>query len=531
MKRGVQRANPSSSDEQAIGDVARGGALNLVGNGVYGAGQFLLLAVLTSQLGADEAGVVLVAIALFSIVSKICELGASTGVVRALSRDRALGKQHELRANVVVGLTLSFLASSVAAIALLALAPYLAEVFANGSDVERLSDVLRAMSPFLVVASVYTVLAFGSRGFDTMVLQVSVEKVGRALLQPLVVLGVLVAGGGVVAAAAAWAAVQVVTLIAAAIMFRSLLRRAEAETEFAPVPVSPTIARAFLSYSIPRAIGQTFQIAVVWLDSLIIAAVIGTTAAGIYSVGTRYLLLGLFAAEAIMQVIGPRISGLLARRRTDDARLIYATGTAWQTLITWSVYLIVLFFTTPLLKIFGDEYVAAGPALVWLSIAMLLASLCGPSDSVILMSGRSRLSLFNAFVAVSLNVAGNLLLVPRYGITAAGATWAVTLVVGAALPALQAARTLTIHPWSRAVGAAAACATLGVGVPAFVAWLVLGPTAFGLCIALFVGLAALIASIRRFGADVRIDTLLRSIITPRRPASHRGAIGDAGTVS
>ena len=62
-----------------------------------------------------------------------------------------------------------------------------------------------------------------------------------------------------------------------------------------------------------------------------------------------------------MQVSGPRISALLAVRKRLEAAQLYSIGTAWQTALTWSVYLIVIFFSTPLLRVFGPEYVAAGP--------------------------------------------------------------------------------------------------------------------------------------------------------------------------
>ena len=114
--RGTGQTERRIRPDQAIGEVARGGALNLVGNAVYGVGNFLLLAVVTTQLGVDEAGVFLVAVALFNIVSKVCEIGAATGLIRTISRDRASGKQHELRANMQIAVAMSFAASLLAAV-------------------------------------------------------------------------------------------------------------------------------------------------------------------------------------------------------------------------------------------------------------------------------------------------------------------------------------------------------------------------------------------------------------------------------
>jgi O-antigen/teichoic acid export membrane protein len=531
MQTAATQATPNSGPDHAIHEVARGGALNLIGNAFYGGGNFLLLGIVTTQLGSDGAGIFLVVVALFNIVSKICEFGAATGLIRTISRDRAIGKQHELRANTRVAIATSFGASVVAALLVYVTAPQLADVFARGKDVDTVAHVLRAVSPFLAFASVYSVLIYGSRGFNTMVPQVCVEKIGRALAQPIAVLVVLLAGGGVVAAAFAWAGVQFVWVLPAGIAYFRLLHRVESESTEPPARVTLLLAREFVSYSLPRALGQVFQVAVLWMDTLIIAAILGTTDAGIYAAGTRYLLIGLFTAEAIMQVLGPRISALLALHDRKEAARLYATGTAWQTSLTWGVYLIVAFFTIPLLRIFGSEYVAASPALVWLAVAMLIAALFGPSDTIILMSGRARLSLFNAFIAVAINVVGNVALVPHFGITAAGATWAVTLVVAAALPASQARRNLRVHPWSPALRAAILCAGLGLGLPVLLAWLVLGPTAAGLVTAALVGPVGFVVSLRQFGAEIHLDTLMRSFLPSGRRRVGADVVGRAGTIS
>ena len=492
----------------------------------------MLLGIVTTQLGADGAGVFLVAIALFNIMSKVCEFGSATGLIRTISRDRALGKQHELRANTKVAVAMSFGASVIAALGTYFFAPALADIFASGKDVATVTDVLRAISPFVAFSSVYSVLCYGTRGFNTMVPQVCIEKIGRALAQPIAVLAVLLLGGGVVAATYAWAAVQMVWVIPAGIAYFHLLRRVERETTEKRAHVSMAIARSFTSYSLPRALGP------------------GLPGRGVVDGHADHLghprhhrrrhLRGGNPLSAHRFVHRPRRScrssgrgsaALLALRKRIEAARLYSIGAAWQTALTWSVYLIVIFFSTPLLRLFGPQYVAAGPALVWLAFAMLISSLFGPSDTIILMSGRSRLSLFNAFVAVGINVVGNFLLVPHFGITAAGATWAVTIVIAAALPAYQARRDLGVHPWSGAVRAAMVCAVLGVGVPVVVSWLVLGPTAAGVVTATVVGAIGFVVALRRFGAEVHLDTLIGSLLPSGRNRVSVGVVGSTGTMS
>ena len=132
-----------------------------------------------------------------------------------------------------------------------------------------------------------------------------------------------------------------------------------------------------------------------WFDTLFVAALIGAKAGGIYAAGTRYLLIGTFIVEAIMQAVGPRVSGLMTLDRTDEARQVVRQTTTWQVAIVWPTYLVVGSFAAVLLGVFGPEFVAAEAALVFLSIGMLVSCLGGPCDSVILMSGRCRQSLIN----------------------------------------------------------------------------------------------------------------------------------------
>jgi O-antigen/teichoic acid export membrane protein len=154
--------------------------------------------------------------------------------------------------------------------------------------------------------------------------------------------------------------------------------------------------------------------------------------------------------------------------------------------------------------------VAAEAALVFLSFGMLVSCLGGPCDSVILMSGRSHQSLFNSAAALAVNVVGNLILVPEYGISAAGFVWAVTLVVGAGLPAYQSARHLHISPWSMPMVRTMALALVTVGVPCVVARLTLGETWAGLLAAVAVGGAAYCALTWRLRRSIHLEDLLDS---------------------
>jgi O-antigen/teichoic acid export membrane protein len=454
---------------------------------------------------------VLVAIAIFNITETVAELGVGTGLVRMLSRDRAIERQDRLRATVIVAVVPVAVAATSAAVLLWLLAEPLARLLADDGQTQVVADVLRAMAPFLPFASLHAVLVAGTRGFNTMVPQTAIERIGRALTLPLVVAIAVSVGMGPIGVGAAWAATTVVALAFSARALMTRVRGATARRGWTPLPPSRAVARDFWSFTAPRAIGQSAEVAINWIDTVLIGVIVGTTAAGIYASGTRYLLPGVYAANALMQVTGPRISGLLAKGEKAEASQLLKVVAGWQVIVMWPIYLITALFPTPLLRVFGDDVVAAKGALVAISVAMLIAAPAGPVASVILMAGRSRQAMANTLVLLTINVGGNLLLVPRHGITAAGFTWGATILVAAALPGWQAARSLGVATLGRPAAVAVATSAATVGAIGVGARLWQGDDASGLLLASSLGLLAYVIALALVRSELHLDALWNGI--------------------
>lgn len=482
----VEATGASSGD---LAGVARGGALNLAGAVVYGAANFALVVVVTNALGVTGTGQFLIAVAIFNILVKVAELGAATGFIRMISRELALGRSGNLPALTIAGLVPVAAVGTGLAVASWLVAPSLATLFGAGNTAE-VTTYVRTLAPFLPVMALYSVVIQGTRGFGTMRPQAFVEKIGKALIQPVAAFAVLAGGAGPRGLALAWVLPGVVAAVPAALWFRVLVRRASVPSDAAPDAVSQ-VSRAFWRFAAPRAVGQVFQVTVLWFDTLLIGVLLGAGQAGIYAAATRYLLVGTFVAEAIMQVVGPRVSSLVALGERSRALRIYQAATGWQVLGVWPAFLIIAAFSPVLLGFFGAGFTDAVPALTLLAVAMLASSVFGPSDTVVLMSGRSTLSLFNTVVSVVVNVGGNLVLTPRYGLTGAALAWSASMLVTGALPAAQAWRGLKLHPFGTGTGTAAAVSVVAVGGACLAMRAVAGPSLAGLVGAAVLGGAAL----------------------------------------
>jgi O-antigen/teichoic acid export membrane protein len=204
--------------------------------------------------------------------------------------------------------------------------------------------------------------------------------------------------------------------------------------------------------------------------------------------------------------LSPQIAGLFARGQTREANSVYQAATLWSMTISWPLYLGLAGFAPIVMAVFGDHYSVASDVVLILSLTMLLATACGPVDAVLLMAGRSWLSLRNSVIALAVDVGLNVVLIPLDGIRGAATSWAVAIVVRNLLPLFQVRRSIGLWPVTRssiqvALGAVACfgavdvltgvtgfptyvdVAILGVGSLAYLGWLrsirdVLGLEAF-----------------------------------------------------
>jgi O-antigen/teichoic acid export membrane protein len=135
---------------------------------------------------------------------------------------------------------------------------------------------------------------------------------------------------------------------------------------------------------------------------------------------------------------------------------------------------------------------------------------------VLLMAGKSSWNLLNTIVAIVLNVALNLALVPAWGIRGAAIAWAASILANNLLPLVQVWRLEGLHPFGKGTLLAAASALVSFGLLAAVSRALFGPTVLVLVLVGVVGglahllllwrlrdhlhLAALRASLRRRGA-------------------------------
>ena len=434
-----------------VRSLARGGALTLVSSVTGTFLGFLLTVVVTRGLQARAAGAFFVAVGLFTILSNTTELGADTGLVRAISRARALGRTGDLRRLVRVAMLPVLIGATVIAVAMFALAPALADLVLHGIARHEATQLLRVLAPFLPIGAASAVVVSGTRGFGTMIPYVALEYLGKPALRPLLMLAVVFAGLGIGAASLAWALPLAIGFVVALAMTWRLIRAAERAAPGSVEPARPrgALAGEFWRFAGPRGFAGIFQATVVWLDVLLIGAFRSTAEAGIYTAASKLAMLGTFGLEAVRLALAPQISGLLARNEHRRVEHLYQIGTWWMVAMCWPLYVGLLLYGSLVLKVFGPEFAAGETALLVLSLAALIDLGTGNVTVMLLMGGKSSWNMINTLAALVVNIGLNVLLLPRMGITGAAIAWAASIAVDNLAALVEVWLFLGLSPFGR----------------------------------------------------------------------------------
>ncbi len=468
-------ADTSRSD---ISGLAKRGLLSLGGAGVSAVANLLLIVVVTRFAGKETAGNLFSSTSLFIVVEGLCALGTATGIVYFIARQRALGQHQLVRQTLRTALVPVVVVSLAAAAGMYALAPLVGEALGSGGSGQPVL-FLRVLAPFVPVAVVFDVLIASTQGFHTMTPTVLLEKVGRPLVQLVLVVVVLLAGvSGLLPVA--WMGPYVLGLVLVAVALRRLVRRADARhpADPATAPEEPLRLdrRAFWSYTAPRGLAAVAQLSLQRLDIVLVAYYLGAGPAAVYTAATRFVVLGQLGSQAVALAVQPKLSELIAHDDLAATKRVYRTSTAWVVAVTWPVHLSVAMLSPLLMQLFGDGYGSGRPVMVVLACTMLLATGCGMVTMLLLMSGRSRENLLNVAVALLTNLGLNVVLIPSIGILGAGIAWAVAIALSNLLPLYQVHRAMGLNPFgpgSLRVGLlSVACYVLLPGL----AWLLSGVT-------------------------------------------------------
>lgn len=422
-----------------FGALLKGGSVVFLGLVAQLGLNFLAKVVVARLLGRVDFGAVALGYTLLTTATVVTLVGTDTAVGRYLPRYDDAGRRRGVLVSafqvvvplaVVVGVAFALLADPVARVAF--------------SD-PALAPVLRVFGLAVPLAALVRLTVGTVRGMEEALPRVYLQNLALPLTRFGFVAGALAVGLGVVGVAWAYA-VSYAVVAALAVVY---LRRRTPLFE----PVAPdTMHRELLGFAAPLLVTATTGVLFANVDTVLLGALTTTGDVGVYNVAYPLASLLVVVLSAFGFVFMPAISGLHADGDDSGLRRTYHVVSKWILVATLPAFL--AFVTYPGVVIrttFGGEYVAGAATLAVLSVGFLTHAVAGPSGNTLVATGHPKSVMYANVSVVVVNVALNLLLIPRLGILGAALATTVGYVLMNGLYLAQLYRLRGIHPFRPAL--------------------------------------------------------------------------------
>ncbi len=211
-------------------------------------------------------------------------------------------------------------------------------------------------------------------------------------------------------------------------------------------PVQPEfLTRTWLHASLPMMLISGVWMANNYAATLIVGALQGPGAAGVYSAvqkGSEVIVLVLSATN---MALAPAIARLYAQ--SDKDGLEHATERMARATLLISAPLALAFIAFPqvYLALFGHSFQSGATALMIIAVGQLINAAAGPSGTVLIMTGQERIAVWGVAAGLLANTILAFILVPSLGVTGGAIAFASSLALWNSILVVVARRTVGIN--------------------------------------------------------------------------------------
>lgn len=377
--------------------------------------RFLFNLVVASLLGAESLGVYALSLAVIQIAEVLAVGGLGAGVLRFVNLYEA--KPDQQRGLIAAALKSSLFFSLPLVLLLVVFSGFLSAMV-NGDDLLRLTLVCYACSvPFHVLIAVagHAVQAYGK-------------------LQPKIIAGQILVPGGMlllfilINAFAGGSSALLFSLplsaLAGFVWIWTQLRAITGVSARDIVRAKPE--KEMVRYARPLMLVAVMGMVSHWLDILMLGWYSGTETVGLYQPAVRTAGLMRSVLLAFAGITAPIVAGMHGRGEIGEIEKLLRVVTRWVMILAVPLAVVLLVMPATVLALFGGAFTVAAPVLIVLAAAVLVQSVFGLYDTVLQMSGYSKLCVMNGAASLAVHILLNMVLISSYGMI--GAAWALLAV-------------------------------------------------------------------------------------------------------
>ena len=189
-----------------------------------------------------------------------------------------------------------------------------------------------------------------------------------------------------------------------------------------------TITEIFKTSS-PMALSAIAYFIMQSIDIIILSIYEGFDQIAYYSVSVKLAMLTTLALMSVNIVIAPRIAEIYENQKMQKLQMLIKHSTRIIFLISICVLSVLFFFSEEILGLFGQGYVIANNALLFLLASQFFNAVSGPGAIYLNMTGRQKTLNKILVSALIINISLNFYLIPTLGINGAAIATLVSLII------------------------------------------------------------------------------------------------------
>lgn len=397
--------------------VAKGGVIQFFGMGARRASSLLFVAIAIRLLGVDGYGVYRQIAQFLWMTGTGATLGFDAALLRSIAQARARGKTAAVWDASRTAVVSVLVASTIILLFLWVAADPIAGIFADGpSRREEMTYLTRLGAAYVPLFALTQVLNTGMVGYKTVLPSVLVGSV----LQPVSFLflstAAILAGYGVAGAVGALSVSALLSLFAASLFFRRLLRSDGPPTSGSGRDAETISSfRSMTAFALPRAGSRAL---VLGGAGTLVLGILGTDRdVALFTVAISLQSIVLIFPQALIGIWQPMVVDLAERGEAERLRALYQTVNRWVTSGSFGFIVALIVLPEPFVTILGGEAVQEAALLTSIiAFGTLFQVGTGPSGMLITMVGYPTINLVNSLAIVSLYALGAWLIVPDHGV-------------------------------------------------------------------------------------------------------------------
>lgn len=403
--------------------IVKESGINFSGSLVGTVLNYIMLVIITRLLSPGEYGV----FALAQAVVHVSLVFALLGTTRALdwfiplfNEKGEIGKTKSLISDI---LRMALFTSLTVCLVILATAKLIS---VNIFHEIRLDTVLKIMIITIPLLAFNEIVSYTFIGYKELRFQVYIQQLALPTLRIAFAAAALILGFGLLG----WTWMYLLAMIGSALVALFLFKK-HILGPLASVRRVPVSFKQIFSYSWPMSFGLLLFIFWGQFDILFLGYYRTPEEVGIYKIYLQMIFIFTLVLQSFAQIYKPMISEFIGKNDRREIGPTYQRISKWVFNLNGISLSILLLFGTAIMKLFfTPPYQKELAALYVLAAGNFLLSSFGPTGRTLEAFGKTRLWLLNSILILSVNVALNFVLIPRYGLVGAALSHATAIISG-----------------------------------------------------------------------------------------------------